>query len=117
MAKAIRGIPELDLARVRRFCEGRVPARAAHQVRLELEVDGVTLTIVERRAPWTSELGPEWSRVPIARLRYSPLRTEWTLFWCDRNLAFHRLREVEPTATVEVLLRTVDADRPGVFWG
>ena len=33
-------IPDLDLARIRRYGEGRIPARVAHLVRLELDVEG-----------------------------------------------------------------------------
>jgi hypothetical protein len=64
-------LPDIDLAKIRRFAEDQVPARARHQVRLELEVSGRGVTIVERRAPWSPEVGPDWSRCPIARLRFS----------------------------------------------
>lgn len=44
--------PDLDLARVRRFCETKIPEHARHQVRLETTVRGNSVTVVERRAPW-----------------------------------------------------------------
>ena len=44
-------LPELDLARIRRHCEGRVPPRVRDQIRLEVEVRGRSVTIVEGRAP------------------------------------------------------------------
>src|SRR3990170_448785 len=97
-------MPELDLARIRRFVDARVPARARHQVRLEVEVQGSAVTIVERRAPWRADIGPEWSRFPIARLRYSPTNAAWTLFWRDRNLRWNRYAEI-------------DADPTAIFWG
>jgi hypothetical protein len=62
------GLPELDVARVRRYCERRVPGRARHQVSVGCEVSVRHLTIVERRAPWRDDLGPGWIRFPIARL-------------------------------------------------
>jgi hypothetical protein len=79
-------IPELDLARIRRFVDARVPPHATHQVRLEVEVQGTAVTIVECRAPWRTDVGPEWTRFLIARLRYSPTHQVWTLFWRDPNL-------------------------------
>lgn len=42
-------IPELDLARIQRYCDGRVPARLLDQIRIELEVRGRSVTILERR--------------------------------------------------------------------
>jgi hypothetical protein len=58
MTNAAARVPALDLARVERFCAARVPPRLAAQVRLEVEVDGVGVTIVERRAPWSPDVGP-----------------------------------------------------------
>lgn len=55
----------------------------------ECEVAPSHLTIVELRAPWCEDFGPEWTSLPIARLRYTASEKTWTLFWCDRNLRFH----------------------------
>jgi hypothetical protein len=113
----VSATPDLDLARIRRFCEGRVPVRARHQVRLEVEVGGSAVTIIERRAPWSPEVGPEWSRLPIARLRFSPSRGEWALFWCDHNLAFHRHPDAPSTRTIDELLAVLAHDPLNHFWG
>ncbi len=48
--------PETDIARVRRYCQRRVPPQARDQVRLETEVRGSAITIIERRAPWREDL-------------------------------------------------------------
>ena len=48
MTARATSIPEVDLARIRRTIDVRIPARAAAQVRLELEVGGTEVTIVER---------------------------------------------------------------------
>lgn len=110
-------LPELDLARIRRFIDARVPAHARQQVRLEVEVQGTAVTIVERRVPWRADFGPDWTRSPIARLRYSPSNGVWTLFWPDRNLRWHRYDGVDPAAHVEPLLAEIDADPTAIFWG
>ena len=49
------GLPELDVARVRRWCEQRVPAHVRDQIRVECEVAPRHLTIVECRAPGRPE--------------------------------------------------------------
>jgi hypothetical protein len=43
--------------------------------------------IVERRAPWREDFGPEWTSFPIARLRYTAANKSWTLYWRDRTHA------------------------------
>lgn len=44
-------LPELDIARVRRWFEQRVPARARDQVRVERDIGSRHLAIVECRPP------------------------------------------------------------------
>jgi hypothetical protein len=67
-------IPELDLTRLRRWVEERnndVPKRAQGLMRYELDVTDRTVTILECRPACQPELGPESTRLPIARLRYT----------------------------------------------
>jgi hypothetical protein len=110
-------LPELAVLRVQRWCRERVPEHARHQVRVECEVEPRHLTIVERRAPWREDLGPEWTRFPIARLRYTKTRSTWSLYWRDRNLRFQEYDLVAPSANIDELLTEVDRDPTGIFWG
>lgn len=110
-------LPDTDMRRIRRFVEDRVPAHVRDRVRLELEVQGSAVTIVERRAPWTARMGPAWTRSAIASLRYSPTHRWWTLFWIDHNGRWHRYPRQGPTPTVSVLLTEIDRDPTAVFWG
>jgi hypothetical protein len=59
------------VARVRRWCAARLPEHTRRQVRIECDTAPRHLTIVERRAPWHTDLGPEWTTFPIVRLRYT----------------------------------------------
>lgn len=110
-------LPEIDLAKIRRYADGRVPAHLRHQVRVEIEVSGRSVTIVECRAPWTPEIGPEWTRFPIARLQFSPTASAWGLFWRDRNSAWHRYQRTGATSFVDPLLAEIAADPTSIFWG
>jgi hypothetical protein len=110
-------LPELDVARVQRWCANRVPEQALHQVRVECEIDDRHLTIIERRAPWRPDFGPEWTRFPIARLRYTKTGKTWSLYWRDRNLRFHTYDRLRPTGNVDQLLDEIDRDPTGIFWG
>ncbi len=75
------------------------------------------MTIVERRAPWREDYGPEWTRFPIARLRYTKAGKTWSLYWRDRNLRFHEYDLISPTARIDELLADIDRDPTGIFWG
>ena len=61
---------ETDVAKIRKYCRGRVPARLRHQVRVETAVHGNSVTNFECRPPWHPNL-TEWSkssRLPVAQL-------------------------------------------------
>lgn len=110
-------LPGLDVAAIRHFCEQRVPPHALHQVHLELVESRGAVTIVERRAPWREDYGPEWSSLGIARFRFTAKSGLWTLYWRDRNQRWHVYDLVQPTADVIALLDEVDRDPTCIFWG
>lgn len=110
-------LPELDIARAQRWCADQVPEHARHQVRIECLVAPRHLTIVERRAPWREDLGPEWTNFPVARLRYTAASKSWTLYWRDRNLRFHLYDLLEPSHPVDDLLNEIARDPTCIFWG
>lgn len=113
-------LPDLDVARVRRWVEERnerIRPRARDQIRLEAGIDDRSITILECRPPWRPEYGPEWTQFPIARLRYTKSRREWAIYWRDRNLKFHLYELAEPTADVGALLAEIDRDPTCIFWG
>ena len=58
---AVAAIPELHLYQITRWCQQRVPAQVRDKVSVEHRVRGRTVTIVERRPPWSLALGPEWT--------------------------------------------------------
>jgi hypothetical protein len=85
-------IPELDQRRITRWLQARndgLPDAARGKIRYEVDLTATTVTILECRPPWRPDYGPNWTRFPIARLRYTKTRRQWSLYWRDRNLRFH----------------------------
>jgi hypothetical protein len=110
-------LPELDLARIRHYCDGRVPTHLRDQVRIEVDVRGRSVTILECRPPWTPAIGPDWTRSPVARLRHLQARGVWMLDWRDRDRRWHRYDRIGPSPHVDSLLAEIEADPTGIFWG
>lgn len=114
-------LPETDLARINRWVQtqnNRIPPHAREEVRIEADFNDRSVTILECRPPWDpAGMGSEWTRVPVARLRYTKSRREWTLYWPDRNSRFHRYDLAQPTTDVVALLDEVDRDPTSIFWG
>jgi hypothetical protein len=82
-------LPELVRASALRkldgYCERRAPEPVRHQVRVEARIRGDNITIVEQRAPWRADYGPEWTESKIAQVAFQPAMRTWTLFAYDRN--------------------------------
>jgi Protein of unknown function (DUF3024) len=104
-------------AHVAIFCRERCPEGLRDKVALEYDVRGNAITIVECRAPWRADYGPDWTRSKIAQLRYDPTATEWTLHWCDSRERWLAYDDVAPAHDVGPLLAEVGADPHGCFWG
>lgn len=71
-------LPETDLARINRWVQtqnNRIPPHAREEVRIEADFNDRSVTILECRPPWDpAGMGSEWTRVPVARLRYTKSR-------------------------------------------
>ena len=107
--------PETDITRIRKYCQGRVPAHFRPQVRVEAAVRGNSVTIFDCRPPWHPNL-TEWSEVRVAQLRYSADTHQWHLYWADRNGRWHRYDDLAPGA-VDQALNEIEADPTCIFWG
>lgn len=114
-------IPELTRrsaeGKVLAFIERRIPPDLRDEIRLEHTARGNAITIVERRPPWLSELGPDWTSMKIAQLRYDPDDRTWTLYCRDRNERWFLYDDVKPSRDVSPLLAEIDEDPTCIFWG
>jgi len=110
-------LPEADVARVRELCATRVPDHARHQVRVELDESPQALTIIECRPPWREDNGPDWTRSPIARLRYVGTTRLWTLYYRRHTGRWERYPLLPPTRRIGELIDEIDRDPICIFWG
>ena len=104
------------IERVAAFCERRVPADLADEIRLEYRVRGNGITMVERRPPWHPDAGTEWSTVTVAQVRYDDVTGKWSLFAPDSHGRWHAC-DGAAASNLDRLLAEVDAEPTGIFWG
>jgi hypothetical protein len=110
-------LPPSDVARIQDLCEARVPPDAREHVRVELEHERQAVNIVERRPPWREDYGPEWSRLPIAQLRYVASKRLWTLYYHRHTGRWERYPLLGPSRRITDLLGEIAEDPICVFWG
>ena len=108
--------PDLDLERIRRYAASKTPARLINQMRVEVEVRDYSATLYEARAPWSPDIGPEWTRVKIARLTFHATRQNWKLSWSDSDGRWHPYNRVR-AGSVTAMLEEIEDDPTFIFWG
>ena len=111
------GLPELALAAVRRYCETKIPPEHRDEVRMEFDVRGRNVSLFECRPPWDPDAGPEWTRTPVAQLRFDPAGGIWELFCARSSGRWAAYEPAPPTTSVGELLDEIDRDPTGIFWG
>ena len=98
------GIPDLDLRKIHKYAARVVPRDFQDQIRMEVDVRGKTVTIVECRPPW------------VARMKFDTASNEWTLYWSDRNSRWH-IFDLLPPVSIDEVLEQIERDQTRIFWG
>ena len=111
-------IAELEQARVaralRRFCD-KVPVEIRHQLTRDFRLVRSDLELLERR-PHFQQRDRQIEHV-VAKFRYNSRRGSWTLLWSDRNLRWHAYDGFRDRRDFLDLLREVERDPTGIFFG
>jgi hypothetical protein len=109
---------ELDLARIDKvvgeFCRKRVPPHMKSKIDFVYEVVGQTVVIYEKRPHW-QEAG-RVTRSHVAKFSYTRSSNIWRLYWMRGNGKL-LLYEGGESRDLAVLMRMVDEDRHGCFFG
>ncbi len=94
-----------------KYCENNVPVTTNDQVRLEFTIKGnnVTLyqTILVLRNPSV------WSE----KFRFDNKSKKWNLYCCFRDSKWYLYSEIDSSPNFDFLLKEVDRDPTGIFWG
>jgi len=98
------------------FCTKRAPADVLDEMTISYKIRGNSVTIFENRAPWRPAM-KEWTSMAVAQIRYDNETGEWTLYCADRNDKWHEYMDMEPTKNIEEILKEINEDPTGIFWG
>jgi len=97
------------------FCETKVPPHTVERVKLVYRIRGNSVTLFEQRSfPFDID---QWEESKVAQFRYDPNTKKWTLYFTDRNSRWQEHFETPPTSSFASLLKEVDKDPTGIFWG
>ncbi|MDH7500319.1 MAG: DUF3024 domain-containing protein [candidate division NC10 bacterium] len=97
------------------YCAARVPPELRGKVRLGYKIRGNSVTLAESRPHFSDP--SIWVDIVVAQFRYDPSQRRWTLYCADRNSRWMEYLDARPTSDLDELLREVDEDPTGIFWG
>ncbi len=97
------------------YCKAKVPAYLKDEVRVDFKYRGNSVTLFEERPAF--DRPDTWVDIIVAQFRFDPKPMKWTLYCADRNSKWHLYDEIEPSNKIEDLLKEVDQDPTGIFWG
>jgi Protein of unknown function (DUF3024) len=96
------------------FCD-RVPPHARNQLRHGFEIRGTSVILFEERPGYRNPA--EWGRMDVAKFRFVATTELWMLSCQHRDLKWHAYTPLPAAGSFEILLREVERDPTGIFWG
>ena len=101
--------------RLSEYCERRIPDRVRDRVRLGYKIRGNNVTLFEERPGFLDRRIR--TQTVVAPFRFDPENSTWVLYCADRNSRWHEYYDIAPSKDLDDLLREVDEDPTGIFWG
>ena len=98
-----------------KYCSGRIPEHSRHEVKLTYEIRENTVTLVEERRFYKAP--SIWTKSAVAQFQFDDQTKKWNLYCSDRNENWYINGSVKPSADFDDLLKEVDRDPMGIFWG
>jgi hypothetical protein len=97
------------------FCEQREAVGARAHERVEYRITANEVVIIDSK-PNGLDFG-KWTHKKIANFQFNAGIEKWTLYWYDK----HGKRQLYPVksgeADLEELIRVIEDDCTGIFWG
>ena len=102
-------------AKLTEFCDRRIPIDIREEVDLIFKIARDKVTLIETR-PYFRE-PTRWMENPVAQFRFDDKTKKWTLYCLDKNSRWHHYDLIEPSADFDDMLKALDNDAAGIFWG
>ena len=97
------------------YCERRIPIDIRDQLNLTFKIIRDKVTLIETR-PYFKDPSI-WTENPVAQFRFDNETNKWTLYCMDRNSRWHLYDLIKPSMDFDDMLKALDDDRTGIFWG
>jgi hypothetical protein len=97
------------------YCERRISKDLRNQFNLIFKIARDNVTLIETR-PYFRDPSI-LTENPVAQFRFDNKTRKWTLYCMDRNSRWHLYDLREPSVDFDDMLKALDTDGTGIFWG
>lgn len=98
-----------------KYCAQKMPPHARDKIRFDYRIRGNHVTLYTERPRFDKP--SEWADSVVAQFRFNHQDKKWSLYCADRNSRWHLYTIAAPRTDFEALLREVDRDPTGIFYG
>ena len=110
---------DIDLQKIKNevggLCSKRTPAHLKDQLRYEYEIEKQNVVITEIRPTWNNP--SEFTKMPMTKLSYINTQKVWRLYWKRASGKWVRYEPKESAKDLRVLVKEIDNDIYGCFFG
>lgn len=91
----------------------KAPDRVADKINNIAEKVRGGYVLIETRPKWDGTPGP-WTRMPVAKIIFHNPSREWRLYWMRASGRWWFYGQYK---TLDKILKVIDEDKNGCFWG
>jgi hypothetical protein len=99
-----------------KYCTSRIPEHARDNLRLIFKINEDIVTLILTR-PYFKKDPSKWAERSVAQVRFDNDNNKWQLYFIDKNDRWHPYDVIQPSTDFDVLLKELDRDPTGIFWG
>lgn len=97
------------------YCQRRIPIDIRDQVNLIFKIIRDKVTLIETR-PYFKDPSI-WTENPVAQFRFDDKANKWTLYCTGRSAQWQLYDLIIPSTDFDDMLKALDNDKTGIFWG
>jgi hypothetical protein len=97
------------------ICAPHYDPAVSSKLRHGYRIEGYSVVLYESRPAFRAP--HDWHHHDVAKLRFVKSAEVWQLFCQFRDLKWHSYEPLPEAPSLEALVREVQADPTGIFWG
>jgi hypothetical protein len=112
-------LPEVTIKLIKeklsKYCMSRFWEHASERANLSIQIKGAEVILIKTRPDSQDRI--KWTDYPVAKFRFDNEKNQWLLYSFDKNNRWLLYDLIQPSTDFDDLLKELDRDPTGIFWG